>query len=468
MVEDISPRELLGFRLVGYSIGDFGISLVNILIGTFIFQFYVYTINLNSILVSTGIALQLIIGALFSIIFGVMIDNKKPGKFGKRRPFLLIGLPIWILANILLWLPPWYAPQSNSFYWPTTIYFWSMIILKAISGTLIFNVYLSMFPEQSQTEKNRKAVASIRAVFAIFASILALLLPLIVQSILEDPEHVKWWEPSGKLILLYIPIIGIAVAIFGLITIILTFFSVSEKFHNNTPITEYNKVSIVSAFHQITVPIHDKKFRKFLSVRFFNSISGKILGILIIPFLAFVLKFRENEFFIYVLISIFTKFIWYIAWRKILAHKNLTSKFSILIIFASIASLLDLIFLFQDLSFAFKIILFIITVGTVLGAMYAFPLFSIPIGATLVHEAAYSIEEKSSTISISKLSGAYYGSLTFMASIGQALASLMLGIILSGSNESNPIIITLSLSSMGIFYLFSLIFVKRIKLNNED
>jgi Na+/melibiose symporter-like transporter len=465
MVEDITPRELLGFRLVGYSIGDFGISLVNILIGTFIFQFYVYTINLNSILVSTGVSLHLIIGALFSIIFGVIIDNKTPGRFGKRRPFLLIGLPIWVLANILIWIPPWYAPQSNSFYWPTAIYFWSIIILKAISGTLIFNVYLSMLPEQSQTEKNRKAVASIRAAFAIIASILALLLPLIVQSILEDPEHVKWWEPSGKLILIYIPIIGIAVAIFSLITILLTFFSVSEKFHNDTPITESNKVSIVSAFRQITVPINDKKFRKFLSVRFFNSISGKILGILIIPFLAFVLKFRESEFFIYIIVSILTKFGWYFIWRKILKRRSLVFKFSILLLFSTFASLFDLIFLFQNLSFVFKIILFISTIGTVLGSMYAFPLFSIPIGATLVHDAACSTEEESSIISISKLSGAYYGSLTFMASIGQAIASLMLGIILSGSNESNPIIITLSLSSMGIFYLMSFIFIKRIKLN---
>lgn len=267
------------------------------------------------------------------------------------------------------------------------------------------------------------------------------------------------------MILIYIPIIGIAVAIFSLITILLTFFSVSEKFHNDTPITESNKVSIVSAFRQITVPINDKKFRKFLSVRFFNSISGKILGILIIPFLAFVLKFRESEFFIYIIVSILTKFSWYLIWRKILTHRSLISKFSVLLLFSTLASLFDLIFLFQNLSFTFKIILFIATIGTVLGSMYAFPLFSIPLGAKLVHDAACSIEEESPTISISKLSGAYYGSLTFMASIGQALASLMLGIILSGSNESNPIIITLSLSSMGIFYLMSLIFIKRIRLN---
>ena len=99
MVGETNLRELRGKRLLGYSIGDFGFSLVTILIGTFIFQFYVYTVNLNALLVSTGISFNFLISAIISIIFGVVVDNKKPGKFGKRRPFLLIGLPIWFLIE---------------------------------------------------------------------------------------------------------------------------------------------------------------------------------------------------------------------------------------------------------------------------------------------------------------------------------------------------------------------------------
>jgi Na+/melibiose symporter-like transporter len=440
MVEDASPRELLGFRLIGYSIGDFGISLINILFGTFVFQFYVYTINLNSILVSIGISMQLIIGAFFSIIFGVIVDNKTPGKLGKRRPFLLLALPLWVLANVLIWLPPWHAPQTNSFFWPTALFFWFMIVIKAI------------------------------AMFSIIASILALLLPLIVQSVLPDPQNVKWWQPSGELILLYIPIIGIIFAILGSITIIFTFFSVDEKFHNNALINEKNKtnkISIGSSFRQILVPIKDKKFRDFMVVRFFNSISGNTLGLLVFPFLAIVLKFRESEFFLYVIVSIFSKVSWYLIWRKILTKRSLTTKFSICIGFAVIASFLELLFLLEFLVFELKIFIFVLSIGTILGSMYSIPLFTIPIGATLVHEAAHKIEKSNINMAISKLSGAYYGSLTFIASLGQTFSSLILGFILSGVNEKNPIIITLSLSSMGIFYMMSFLFIKNIKLNEE-
>ena len=96
------PRELHGKRLFGYILGVFGFSLTNLMIGTFVFQFYVYTVNLNSLLVSIGLSINLIVAAVFSIIWGVVIDNKKPGKYGKRRPYLFYGLPIWVVTSILI------------------------------------------------------------------------------------------------------------------------------------------------------------------------------------------------------------------------------------------------------------------------------------------------------------------------------------------------------------------------------
>ena len=60
-----APRELHGKRIIGFTIGFFGVLLTEIFRGVFIFQFYVYTINLNSILVTIGMAMQLIVSAIF-------------------------------------------------------------------------------------------------------------------------------------------------------------------------------------------------------------------------------------------------------------------------------------------------------------------------------------------------------------------------------------------------------------------
>ncbi|NVM19256.1 MAG: MFS transporter [Candidatus Lokiarchaeota archaeon] len=454
-------RELHGKRLIGYASANFGISLVNIFTGTFVFQFYVYTINLSSILVSAGLTINFVLIAVFSIISGVIADNKKPGKRGKRKYFLIIGLPIWLLANIFLWLPPWYCPPSNSFFLPTALYFWSMISIKAIFGTIIFTTYLSMLPEQSQTSENRKKVASIRVIFSIIASVLALLMPLAVQSLLEDPINAKWWTNSGGTVIVLMPIIGISFALFGSITIIFTYFSVDESFHNHYEMKNEKK-KIKNAFKAIFYPLTDRNYNKLLLVQFFVRTAGKILGILIIPLITYVLLFRNNDFYIYIIVSITGKLTWYFFWRYFFKNKTLITKYALCLWCAGIGSIFIIIFIIPLTNFLLTVILFFLTEGTILGALYAFPLFSIPLGANLVHNTAKNIDSESSDRALSSLSGAYYGALNFISSMGQTCGSLIVGAILIGPNEKNPIIIVILYSSIGTFYLISIIFLKKI------
>ena len=463
MEQDIKLRELHGRRLFGYSLGNFGIFLTRLLIGVFAFQFYVYTVNLDSILVSIGLALNLIVDATTSIIFGVITDNKKPGKYGKRRPFLFYLLPIWFFTSIFIWLPPWNCPQTDSFFLPTAVYFWLILLLNAISGASIISAHISMLPEQSQTYKNREKVAAWRAIFMIVASVISLMLPLMVQSILQDPENVKWWQPSGKVILFYMPIIGASFAIFGLISIILTFFSVDETFHKYTSFTKKNLTLLVS-FQKMALPAKDKKFKKFLGVAYFNSIAARLFGILIIPFLAFVLKFKGPEFFIYVIVSITCKLGWFYVWKKILERQPLIKTYSLCILTACIASLLELVFLVQMLSFEFKVVFFVVTVGTILGAIYGLNLFNAPLASAIIYETAAKKNNENIDKTVSTISGSYFGLHSFMMAVGQACATILVGIILSGPNEKNPVIITITMSSMGLFYIISVLILRRIEL----
>ncbi|MHA1193092.1 MAG: MFS transporter, partial [Promethearchaeota archaeon] len=432
-----------------------------------IFQYYVYTINLNALLVSVGITTQFIIGAFASIIFGVIVDNKKPGKLGKRRPFLLLGLPVWFITTILIWFPP-LCPQDNSLYFPTAIFFWVVSLIRTIFRTLLLNVYLSMLPEQSQTLNNREKVASIRSAFLIIASIVALLLPLIVQSLLSEPKNVKWWEPSGRIILLFIPLIGIIFTIFGLISVIIIFFSVDESFHNNNSNLEFEKIKIKDAFKRMSIPIKDKNFILLMLAGFFMGISGKTLGLVIFPFQNYLMDFKESEFYIYIFISIFGKFIWFFIWKRILKRNHIINSYAICILLAVIASFMDLFFLISGLPYGIKMTLYIISWGTVLGSMYAYPLFSIPIMASLVHEAAEIDKSSDVDNAMAKISGSYYGLASFVQSMGPAIASMFVGIILSGPNEENPFVIIIIFSSMGIFYLIAFIFIKRITLSKDS
>ncbi|UCD02074.1 MAG: MFS transporter [Promethearchaeota archaeon] len=461
------PRELHGRRLFGYTLGNFGMILTNMFIGVFIFQYYVYTINLDSVLTSVGISLQLIISAIFSIVFGIIADNKKPGRFGKRRPFLFYGLPIWVFTSIIIWLPP-KCPQNNSLYLPTAVFLWSILIIKSIAGSSIMTVHLSMLTEQSQTHENREKIAAVTTFFHIIASILALMLPLIVESILPEPENVKWWEHSGEIIIFYMPWIGTGFTIFALFTIIITFFSVDESFHKSPTLEiRQKRASLRTFYHQMKTPLQDKKYRKHLVVRFFNSISGRILGVIVIPFLTYSLIFTGSKFYIYIIVSILSKILGFSIWRKLLKKNSILKIYKVCIIVSIIASFLELLFLIEFLSIEFELLLFIVTIGTILGSMYGLGLFDPPLASVLVYEAADKVEDTDFDVAVSNISGAYFGLSSFIMAAGQSLASLMIGLILTGSNAENSTIITITLSSMGIFYLLSLFFLKKIKLEKK-
>ena len=459
------PRELKGKRLFGYSMGDLGMSLANMFTGVYLFQYYVYTINLNPILVSIGVSTQLIVGAIFAIIFGVIIDNKKPGKLGKRRPFLLIGLPIWFAMTILIWFPP-KCPDGNQLFLPTAIYFWVIILVRSVARSLLFNVYISMLPEQSQTLKNRESVASVRSAFSIIASVIALMMPLIIQSLLADPKNAKWWEPSGQIVLFYIPIIGICFATFGLIAVLLIFFSVDESFHDINGEYKRERVSIIGRFRQMAIPARDTSFRYVVIAGFFGGLAGKTLGLLVFPFQTFVLEFTSIGFFTYVLISLFGKFGWYFFWIKMRKRNHLLKSYSTAMGLAVIASFLGSFFLLRFLPFGIQFGLYIITWSTVLGSMYSMPLFSIPLTAAIVHEAAENAEEPDIDVAMSRISGSYYGLSSFVRSMGPAIASLFVGIVISGQNEENPIILILLWVIMGFFYLTSLVVIRKIKVKH--
>jgi len=328
----------------------------------------------------------------------------------------------------------------------------------------MISAHISMLPEQSQTYKNREKVAAWRAVSMIVASILAMMLPLMVESILDDPENVKWWQPSGKVILFYMPIIGISFAIFGLLSLLFTYFSIDESFHKRSSNGGTKKLTIEETFQRMIIPAKDKKYQKFLGVAYFNAMASRILGVIIIPFLTYALLFRGTDYLLYVIVSIGGKFGWLFIWKKILKNNSLLKAYSLCILSAIIVAPLELFFLVEILSYELKIVLFVITIGTILGAMYALNLFTAPLASALIYEAAAKDGNENTDENVSNLSGSYFGLHSFTLAIGQAVATFMVGLILTGPNQVNPIIITITLSSMGLFYLISLLFLRRIKL----
>ena len=96
-------RELKSKALFYYIIGAFGNIFTIAFYTAYSYQYYTYTIGLDSLLTSVGIFIGLIFNAVGSPFFGFLSDKKKASKYGKRRLYMLYGLPLYIITGILIW-----------------------------------------------------------------------------------------------------------------------------------------------------------------------------------------------------------------------------------------------------------------------------------------------------------------------------------------------------------------------------
>jgi len=106
--------------------------------------------------------------------------------------------------------------------------------------------------------------------------------------------------------------------------------------------------------------------------------------------------------------------------------------------------------------------------GTLLGAIYGFGLFASPLAGAIIYEAAgNNTEEEDINEAVSEISGAYFGLQSFLFSVAGAIGSLIIGLILTGPNEENPVVISISFASISIFYLISLFILRGIEINED-
>ena len=121
--------------------------------------------------------------------------------------------------------------------------------------------------------------------------------------------------------------------------------------------------------------------------------------------------FIGPRYYIYIFISIGVKVGWFLFWKKMMNGRDMVKLYSICLFASFIAALLELLFLIQVLSFEFKIVLFIVSYGTVLGKMYAVGLFGGPISGALIDEAAERSGIINQSEAVSDISGTYSGNL---------------------------------------------------------
>lgn len=161
-----------------YAIGMFGTSIPINMFKTFAAIFYVDTLGLSTKHYALVLFIYTFIDAIDNPIYGFLSDRTRT-KWGRRRPWMVIGAPLLVLAFILFFTPPANMSEMSLF-----IYMLLMYILTGTLDSLINANYGALFPELFNNDAIRAKSNSMRQAFQLVAMIISIALtPLVTKQI---------------------------------------------------------------------------------------------------------------------------------------------------------------------------------------------------------------------------------------------------------------------------------------------
>ncbi|MCZ6710320.1 MAG: MFS transporter [Gammaproteobacteria bacterium] len=185
------PQAFLGrTRMALYGLVNLPTSIVGLPIAIYIPAFYSQNLGLSLATVGVLIALSRLTDVVTDPAIGIASDRWQ-GRFGRRKPWMVIGMPLKVLSLWMLFVP------SSSF----AVSLWSALGGDAVSNlylfvwisglylgfTLVDLPYRAWGAELSSDYDERSRITGWREAFGYGGTLLALLIPLVMSLVFERP-----------------------------------------------------------------------------------------------------------------------------------------------------------------------------------------------------------------------------------------------------------------------------------------
>lgn len=163
-----------------YGIGMFGTSMPINMFKSFAAIFYVDMLGLDMKKYSLVLFIYTFIDAIDNPVYGFLSDRTRT-KWGRRRPWLIIGAPLLVLCFILFYNVPSFVESEKGMLF---IYMLLMYILTGTLDSLVNANYGALFPELFQSDSERAKTNGIRQICQLFAMAISIALtPMITEKI---------------------------------------------------------------------------------------------------------------------------------------------------------------------------------------------------------------------------------------------------------------------------------------------
>ena len=200
-----------------YAIGMFGTSIPINMFKTYASAYYVMMRGATFEQMGIVLMIYAILDAIDNPVYGYLSDHTRT-KWGRRRPWLVIGTPLLILAFVLFFSAPASLAAGST---PLFVYMLLMYLLTGTLDSLLNANYGALFPELFKEDKKRTSTNAMRQAFQLVAMAISIALTPMVTDKLgyrttaivygalalvvilfcatgcrEDPENLKLEKPK--------------------------------------------------------------------------------------------------------------------------------------------------------------------------------------------------------------------------------------------------------------------------------
>jgi len=184
--EDVIQTSKL--NMASYGFGKFLNEFIEMAFTSFYFFFYERAIGLNTVLVGLAFTIYAIWNAINDPLVGYITNRPYSftKKWGRRKPWIIIGGVPWVLSFILIFIPALTIPTAELPVVDPTgqiyIFLWAIFstCLYDFFGSIFFVNFASLFPDKFRSVKERRLATGVQTPIGIFGVALGALLPAII------------------------------------------------------------------------------------------------------------------------------------------------------------------------------------------------------------------------------------------------------------------------------------------------
>jgi GPH family glycoside/pentoside/hexuronide:cation symporter len=185
-----------GLKSFNYAIGMFGTSIPINMLKTFAAIYYVDSLGMTTVQFSLMLLIYTFIDALDNPVYGFLSDRTR-SRWGRRRPWLVIGTPLLVLGFIAFYSPPAFL-SGNSL----VVYCMLFYMLTGTLDSVINANYGALFPELFRDDSSRASTNALRQAFQLVAMIISIALtPMVTKALGYSLTAVLYGLLGGAVIL---------------------------------------------------------------------------------------------------------------------------------------------------------------------------------------------------------------------------------------------------------------------------